>query len=332
LPAPPYHFVSRIAQVEGPIGVMKAGARVVAEYDLPSDVWYLDEHQARTLPFAVLLEAALQPCGWLSSYVGSALTSPDELSFRNLDGSGTLLAELHGGDGILRTEVELTAVSASAGMIIESFAVQCFLGDRAVYRLQTVFGFFPPAALAAQAGLPTVDAQRELLARESNVRIDLRGDDPFSAHLGVPMLRMIDRIEGVWPDAGAAGLGQLRAAKAIDSTQWFFKAHFFQDPVQPGSLGVQAMIQTLEFYMLHQGMDAGIEQPRFEALALDRAHQWKYRGQVLPHHRLVQTTLEITEAGRDGRGAYAVATASLWVDGQRIYEAKGLGVRIVSGA
>lgn len=128
LPSPPYHFISRIAHIDGPIGVMRGGARVVAEYDVPESVWYLDQNGARVMPFAVLLEAALQPCGWLSSYVGSALTVDSELGFRNLDGEGTVLAELPGGAGTLTTEVELTDVSASAGMIIENFRVRCHLG------------------------------------------------------------------------------------------------------------------------------------------------------------------------------------------------------------
>jgi len=334
LPSPPYLFISRIAEVHGPIGVMRAGARVVAEYDLPHEVWYLDENGCRTMPFAVLLEAALQPCGWLSSYVGSALTVDAELGFRNLDGSGTVLAELHGGDGILRTEVELVEVSATAGMIIETFAVRCWLGEREVYRLRTVFGFFPPQALAAQVGLPTPDVHRELLKRDANVDIDLAmfaHDDADPPRLPGDMLRMIDRIDGIWPDAGAAGLGQLRAVKNVDPGEWFFKAHFFQDPVQPGSLGLEAMLQCLQFHLLQTGMHAGIAAPRFECIALDTEHQWKYRGQVLPHHRQVHTTLEITSRGVDARGAYAFGDASLWVDGQRIYEARGLGVRIVAG-
>ncbi len=333
LPSPPYHFISRIAQVDGPIGKLKAGARVVAEYDLPDQVWYLDENGCARMPFAVLLEAALQPCGWLSSYVGSTLTVDEELGFRNLDGDGEVLAELAGGDGTLRTEVELVDVSASAGMIIEKFTVSCTLDDRPVYRLNTVFGFFPPAALAAQAGLPVSDGQRELLERTGNLSIDLAESDEYYAaqrpRLAGTMLRMIDRVEGIWPDAGAASLGQLRTVKDIDSSEWFFKAHFFQDPVQPGSLGLEAMLQTLQVYLLRQGKDRGIDNPRFECIALDLPHRWRYRGQVLPHHRRVHTTLEITAEGSDERGYFAVAEGSLWVDSQRIYEASGLAVRIV---
>jgi 3-hydroxymyristoyl/3-hydroxydecanoyl-(acyl carrier protein) dehydratase len=146
------------------------------------------------------------------------------------------------------------------------------------------------------------------------------------------MLLMLDRVDGFWPKAGAAGLGQLRAVKDIDCSEWFFKAHFFQDPVQPGSLGIEAMIQALQFYMLQMGMDLGIADARFEPIALERPHRWKYRGQVLPRHRQVHTTLEITETGRDDRGVFALANASLWADGQRIYELKGLGMRIVGTA
>jgi acyl transferase domain-containing protein/3-hydroxymyristoyl/3-hydroxydecanoyl-(acyl carrier protein) dehydratase len=381
LPSPPYHFISRIAAIDGPIGVMRAGARVVAEYDVPGEVWYLDDNGARVMPFAVLLEAALQPCGWLSSYVGSALTSATELGFRNLDGEGTVLAELSGGAGTLVTAVEMTDVSASAGMIIENFSVICRLGDREVYRLRTVFGFFPPDALAAQAGLPVSPGQRELFEREANTQLTelagrngagSRGQGPdrealprrlafdnladsnvqsrwststqgvaspapcplprFRCRLPTAMLRMLDRIEGYWPDAGAAGLGQVRAVKDIDPGEWFFKAHFFQDPVQPGSLGLEAMLQTLQWYLLQQGGLDQMDAPRFESIALLRPHRWKYRGQVLPHHQRVHTTLEVTERGSDERGFYAIGDASLWVDGQRIYEARGLGVRVVSAS
>ena len=37
----------------------------------------------------------------------------------------------------------------------------------------------------------------------------------------------------------------MRAEKAIVADQWFFKAHFYQDPVQPGSLGLEALLQAL---------------------------------------------------------------------------------------
>jgi 3-hydroxymyristoyl/3-hydroxydecanoyl-(acyl carrier protein) dehydratase/1-acyl-sn-glycerol-3-phosphate acyltransferase len=336
LPAPPFLFMSRINEVQGPIGVMKPGAKISVDYDIPPDAWYLDENGNRAMPFAVLLEAALQPCGWISYYVGSALSVDREIGIRNLDGTGTLHCEVLPDNGTLTTHVELLEVSANGPLIIQTFQVRCLLGDIPVYDLRTVFGYFPPETLAVQAGLPTTDGHSELLNRDSDYLVDLTARpheyfSPTRPALAQPKLLMIDRIDGFWPGTGEAGLGQIRAVKDIDPGEWFFKAHFFQDPVQPGSLGITAMIQALQFYMLEAHMDDGVENPRFESLATQHEMSWKYRGQVLPHHARVHTTIDVTQAGRDERGPYAVCTASLWADGQRIYEAVGLGMRIVSG-
>jgi 3-hydroxymyristoyl/3-hydroxydecanoyl-(acyl carrier protein) dehydratase/1-acyl-sn-glycerol-3-phosphate acyltransferase len=143
---------------------------------------------------------------------------------------------------------------------------------------------------------------------------------------------MLDRVTGWWPEAGRAGKGRLRAEKRVDAGEWFFKAHFFQDPVQPGSLGLEAMVQLLQFYVIASGLADGLPSPRFEPLDLGRTLRWKYRGQVVPSNRTVVVEVEVTETGRDGRGVYAVADAWLWVDGKRIYSASNLGVRAVPGA
>jgi 3-hydroxymyristoyl/3-hydroxydecanoyl-(acyl carrier protein) dehydratase/1-acyl-sn-glycerol-3-phosphate acyltransferase len=329
--------MSRINAVTGPIGGMKVGTSVSVDYDIPEDVWYFDENGNRTMPFAVLLEAALQPCGWLASYVGSALTVDHELSFRNLDGTGTLHGELFDDAGTLRTEVTITKISESAGMIIESFDVECYLGDRNVYSLQTVFGFFPLEAMANQVGLGTSDAQRALLTETSErATVDVRAREGawFEAsrpRVAEPMLMMIDRVTGVWPTGGEHGLGRVRGEKDVDAGEWFFAAHFFQDPVQPGSLGLEALVQLLQLFMLDAELDSGLTDPRFEPIELGRALTWKYRGQVIPDNAVISSTLDIVEVGRDERGAFAVAEGSLWVDGKRIYEAKNLGMRIVEG-
>ncbi|MEO6417867.1 MAG: 3-hydroxyacyl-[acyl-carrier-protein] dehydratase FabA, partial [Polyangiaceae bacterium] len=117
----------------------------------------------------------------------------------------------------------------------------------------------------------------------------------------------------------------------VDPNEWFFKAHFFQDPVQPGSLGIEAMCQLLQFYMLERGMGADLTHPHFEPVMLGRAVTWKYRGQVVPKNHTIMTEVEITEVGEDERGPFAIAEAWLWVDGKRVYHAKNLGMRIVAG-
>ena len=60
------------------------------------------------------------------------------------------------------------------------------------------------------------------------------------------MLRMIDNVDLFVPDGGPHGLGLIRGSKAVDPAEWFFKAHFYQDPVWPGSLGLESFLQLLK--------------------------------------------------------------------------------------
>jgi 1-acyl-sn-glycerol-3-phosphate acyltransferase len=91
------------------------------------------------------------------------------------------------------------------------------------------------------------------------------------------------------------------------------------------------MLQLLQFHMLQAGLAQGMSHPRFAPIEVGRALTWKYRGQVVPQNRLITVTMEITEQGRDDAGPFAVADASLWVDGKRIYQVAGLGMKIVDG-
>ena len=332
LPGPPYHFMSRVTRTDGAIGSTKAGTIIEIEYDVPPKDWYFRENGTPTMPFAVLLEAALQPCGWLASYVGSATTSDTDLLFRNLDGTGTLLAEILPTSGTLTTRVKINSVNRSAGMIIEGFDVTMFMDGKPLYEMKTVFGFFPPAAFENQVGVGSEEPDRAWLAEPNAFLVDLSTHPAryFDGALRMPgdMLCMLDRVTGHWPTGGKAGLGKWRADKDVDPKEWFFKAHFYMDPVQPGSLGIEAMIQLLQFVMIHEGYGKDLTEPRFEPIAIGRELKWKYRGQVVPKNTLIQTEVEITKV----EGDTVTCDAHLWVDGKRIYSAWGLGMRVVEGA
>jgi len=88
LPGPPYKFLDRIVSIQDCAPwELKAGGIIEAEYDVPADAWYFAANRQRSMPFSILLEIALQPCGWLAAYLGSALKSDKDLSFRNLGGN-----------------------------------------------------------------------------------------------------------------------------------------------------------------------------------------------------------------------------------------------------
>ncbi|GLZ28831.1 type I polyketide synthase [Lentzea sp. NBRC 105346] len=290
LPGPPYHFMTRIKETRGPQNGMQLNSEVTAEYDVPDEAWYFEDG---TMPFGVLMEVVLQPCGWLASYVGSSLTTEQDLLFRNLDGTGTVHKTVTPKTRFLTTKSTITQISRSAGMIIESFTVECHddQGDL-VFDLKTVFGYFPPEAFDNQVGLPTDEEQLE-----DNVRHEI----PQT------MLTMIDRVTGYWPDDGKAGLGRIRSEKDVDPDDWFFKAHFFSDPVQPGSLGVEAMLQLLGFH-----------QKQSPCIRTGKEITWKYRGQVTPKNKVIRIELELTGDGE--------AEAWLWADDKRIYHATNLAL------
>jgi len=336
LPGPPYHFIARVTHIDAQPGGMKAGGIVEVEYDVPEAAWYFEQNGSATMPFCVLVEAALQPCGWLALYVGDTLKTEGDLLFRNLDGTTTLFGELTPGAGTLRTQVKLVSLVRTNEMTIESFEVNCYLGDRHIFEMKAVFGTFPPSAFENQVGLPVTDDERARLNIVSDRSIDLSASPRryFTGELRLPgpMLLMIDRIVELSPNGGRAGLGYLRAEKDVSPSDWFFKAHFFQDPVQPGSLGLDAMCQLLQFYMIENGLGAAVAQPRFEPIMVGCPITWTFRGQVVPANRVVTVEMEITEVGKDASGPFAIAEAWLWVDGMRIYHAQKLGMRIVSDA
>ncbi|HJN76685.1 MAG TPA: beta-ketoacyl synthase N-terminal-like domain-containing protein [Myxococcota bacterium] len=312
LPGPPYHFCTRVLDVQGPMGQPKAGARVVMAYEVPPDAWYFHENGAATMPYAVLLEAALQPCGWLASYVGCTLDAPHDLFFRNLDGTGTQHLEVLPNAGTLVTTAKLGSVSLAGGMTIVGFEVEVRSGEDLVFDMKTVFGFFPAEALAAQAGLPPDNPEW----------LEATGEPVDFGGVCRDYLRNIGQIQKIAENTFVA-------ATPVDPENWYFRAHFCQDPVQPGSLGIEAMLQLLQAAMLHEGLAEGLEDARFEPVALSEPLTWKYRGQVLPHNELVHCTLHIDEVVRGDAGVLARATASLWVDGMRIYEARNVGMRVV---
>ncbi len=330
-PGPPYHFMSRIAAVTGTMGGRRPGGVVEVEYDVPNEAWFFDQDDSGVMPFAVMLEAALQPCGWLAAYTGGF---DPVRKFRNLDGTATVLASVRPGASVLRTRAEMTGSATSGATTIQKFEVTCRLGEVTVLTMSTVFGFFPPAAFVGQAGLPVTEAERAALGRTSGYRRELR-TARADHRVGEPrlsgdMLLMLDRITGYWPEGGRAGLGRVRGEKEIDPGEWFFRAHFFQDPVQPGSLGLEAMGQLLRWYAVERRLTAGFARPRFEPVALGRPVNWKYRGQVLPTDRVVTVEAEVLRIDEGVHIGLVVAATRLWVDDRCIYEAEQ-ALRVVEG-
>jgi len=321
LPGPPFQFLDRIVDIRNcEPWKLAAGGEIVAEYDVPANEWYFAANRQKTMPFAVLLEIALQPCGWLAAYLGSALTSATDLSFRNLGGKATQYSNVGPTIGTLTTAVKITKVSTSGGMIIQNYDFCVTCNGRKVYEGDTYFGFFSKAALAQQVGVrdavlhaPT-DAERR-----SSQSFEYPDSPPYPDR----QLRMMDRIELFAADGGPKGLGFIRGSKVVDPNEWFFKAHFYQDPVWPGSLGLEAFLQLLKVVAGNRFRTNSND--TVQTLELGRPHTWSYRGQVIPMNRRVEVEAVIT--GIDEAARIIRADGFLSVDGKTIYEMKDFSLQ-----
>jgi 3-hydroxymyristoyl/3-hydroxydecanoyl-(acyl carrier protein) dehydratase len=323
LPRPPYQFLDRISAVGGEPFVMQAGATVTTHFDVHPNHWYFGSNRQREIPFAVLLEVGLQPCGWLAAYVGSALTSEDNLRFRNLGGEATQLVRLTASEDVITTRVELTSVSASGGMIIQHYTLALDserLGP--LYGGTTYFGFFSEQALADQVGILDAPIHEPTATERARGRsLVVPSTSPFPEQ----RFRMVDQIDLLVPDGGADGLGWVHGSIKVDPNAWFFEAHFYQDPVWPGSLGLEALIQLLKVYAVDRWrLGEGTE---FTTMASGQTlsgrasgevpHRWTYRGQIVPGCERVEVFASITHV--DDAHRHVRADGFLMVDGRVIY-------------
>ena len=340
LPGPPYCFIDRVTAIEPRPWVLKAGGWVEAQCDVPAEGWYFGADRSGCMPFCILLEIALQPCGWLAAYAGSALRSESDLKFRNLGGRATQHANLLPAARTLVMRTRMAKVSEAADIFIEHFEFEVLSSGRPIYTGTTYFGFFTAQALSSQVGLRDgvyLPGEPELAQTETrpfNLHAPLTPEDvpvdeifrPLGLRMPAKALCMIDGIEIYSPQGGTHGLGLIRGYKMIDPAEWFFKAHFYQDPVCPGSLGVESFLQLLKYAAIQRW--PGLRSSHRFEMAAPHNHQWSYRGQIVPTNQKVTVDAVITRV-EEGQAPIIMADGYLQVDGIYIYKMENFGLRLV---
>ena len=170
------------------------------------------------------------------------------------------------------------------------------------------------------------------IAADSQINLLDKQHRSFNAPEGQPHYRLaggqlnfIDKAEIVTA-GGKAGLGYLYAERTIDPSDWFFQFHFHQDPVMPGSLGVEAIIELMQTYAIDQDLGAGFKSPKFGQILSDI--KWKYRGQINPLNKQMSLDVHITSVTDDNGKRIIMGDANLSKDGLRIYEVKDIAICI----
>jgi 3-hydroxyacyl-[acyl-carrier protein] dehydratase/trans-2-decenoyl-[acyl-carrier protein] isomerase len=136
-----------------------------------------------------------------------------------------------------------------------------------------------------------------------------------------PPLLMFDRIPEIHLEGGKFGKGWIVAEKDVLYKEWFFFSHFQGDPVMPGVLQHDAILQLAGFFLMHSGNDG-------HGRAL-RTGKLTFREQVRPHNKLITYRLDFRKiAMRPSPVAFAEATAE--VDGTLSVEVEGIMVGLFS--
>jgi 3-hydroxymyristoyl/3-hydroxydecanoyl-(acyl carrier protein) dehydratase len=343
IPNGDFLFVDRMMDWRGDRGRLVPGATMITEYDSPPDAWYYQDNGHPFLPHCVLMETSLQSAVLLGYYLGATLPYPDQqFSIRNLDGHAVVVKDVDLRGKTIRQHSTLLSNDAMTGAVLQGFRYELTADGEAFYTGESLFGYFSEQALAGQAGL---DAGRFVGpwhgdngadAAGSVRRIDLREGaqrERLTAggglRLGSGRLQLIDWVDLI-PGGGEHGAGYLRGYRRITPDEWYFSCHFHRDPVMPGSLGVEAILQAMQLYAIETGLAAGLDRPQF-ALAAGVELGWRYRGQILRTDADMDFEVHIKEVRREPGRVLLVGDANLWKPGLRIYELKNIAIAVVSG-
>jgi 3-hydroxymyristoyl/3-hydroxydecanoyl-(acyl carrier protein) dehydratase len=239
---------------------------------------------------------------------------------------------------VISAKATLLSSVVSAGIIIQKFGFELSSNGIRFFEGETTFGFFTGETMAKQAGLdgggksthPQKNGSQAIMLDTKPV---LNMVDPSNkrAYYTLPrgQMRFLDEI-WLLPDAANGKPVSIYGSKMINPQDWFFNCHFYQDPVMPGSLGVEAVFEAIKAYALHDRLGYHFINPHF-GLEAGQDITWKYRGQIIPanKHMEIEVVSLVVEEHPDR--IVVRGDASLWVDQVRIYEIKNAAINVREG-
>ncbi|MDR1085157.1 MAG: hypothetical protein LBP22_09960 [Deltaproteobacteria bacterium] len=327
LPSAPYDFVDEAFVVTGQAGRISPGTSVEAAWspdtDNPARHWLLGQAGGLhpVLPYAALNEIALQACGFISSYMGSALLFDEPMYFRNLGGRATVFQTVRPNDPApVITKATLTKSSVLGQMAIQYYDFVTSQDDQEIYRGQTHFGFFNHADLARQGGLKVEPQTAQALTRPEKIQ-----NRPYPRGQAWPLGRwlMLDEV--------AQGSDELKlwAQSRVRPEAWFFQAHFPGDPVWPGSLGLEGFFQAAKYLAVRSFYKNPPESfpGSFSAPLTGQSHSWLYRGQIPPSSR--EMSLGLLVSNLDTQNKFLNFSGLLSVDGLVVYQVDNFTVGLL---
>lgn len=327
-------LIDRVIKISGQRKSLTSPASITSEFNVKKDAWFIQEKSGYEIPLSILMEIALQPCGILSAYLGTALIIPPENNiFRNLDG----VIRIHSNPGLVGKTIvnnaNLIKTTSSAGLFIQEYAFELSVDEQPFLSGQSTFGYFTQQVMEKQSGLDIGEKRTPLVQSlncSDNSKLVLANLTQINHKLSLGgFFELLDEA-GLNLDGGRYGKGVIVGSKKIKGNEWFFENHFYQDPVMPGSLGVEVLMQCLRAYAEELSAQSNTHIKRLE-ISGEKALRWKYRGQVLPGNQLTHFEVHIKEHNTSRDQSNLVADADFWVDGIRIYAIENIAVRFIEG-
>jgi PfaB family protein len=341
LPNGEFQLVSRVLDIDGKRHELQKPSEIITEFDVKENAWFYDHNSYPTLPYCTYIEIAGQPCIFLGVYMGATLLSPqDDLHFRNLDGQGTILKEVDLRNKTITDKVRLISTTAIQGAIIQKFEFELSCDGEPFYRGNMVFGDFSTSVLANQVGLDggkciqpwyQLNDLSDFTVEEINLQDSFVREKFYQVNPEKPHYRLsqnyLDFIENVFliEGGGKYQKGYIYASKSITPEDWYFPFHFYQDPVMPGALGVESILQAMQTYALQLDLGKSLKNPRF-GQALNHQITWKYRGQITPENHSMSLEVHISDIRVEDDVITIIGDASLWKEDLRIYEIKDIAL------
>jgi nucleoside-diphosphate-sugar epimerase/3-hydroxymyristoyl/3-hydroxydecanoyl-(acyl carrier protein) dehydratase len=319
LPRDPMLILDRITGIEGQPAARGSGL-IRSETEVRPDSWFLDP--GGRMP-ACLMAEAMQAMVPLATYLGLDLDGNGDRVLRVLDAHVTFHGSRPRAGQTLRHKFWITSHVEHGDLIIMNCGGESRVDDEprlTISKLQGGIYGKPVTALgntgkglAWDPAAIVLDESRPFRLPDGVCATRRFGSDQVRAFAdGSPAgcfgpawpasdgpllqsgpLRMLHEVTEFDPAGGPWRRGYLRAACPVAPDDWYFAAHFPNDPCMPGCLMMQFGLQAMSFYLAALGYTRGRDGWEFDVVP-EHTYRARFRGEASPATKLMTCELFVS--------------------------------------
>ncbi|MBE5936305.1 MAG: hypothetical protein E7262_11100 [Lachnospiraceae bacterium] len=350
MPLPPFLFASRIVEIDAEFGELKPSS-IAAEYDFEeSGVFGVGDNK-----ISYLLPVEASHIGiFLMGYMGLDVISNGTLSFRALDNAQTFYSgkPFRVGD-TMKTIFKIHRFAQNGSTTIMYYTYETYNGDELVSISEASGGFFTKAELESNKGIVTPKLRfnplepKELLHFSHTSKTSYTDEETHAFYKGNyeacfgndvklslaekyyirDAVKMIDRVTNIDYNGGKYGRGIICGEKNITPDMWPFEVHFKNDPVFPGIIMVDGVLQLEMFLFGHTGMLGHYNNAEIKVVE-GACVKSKFRGQVRKGYSLLRYEVHIKECVQKEDGIFVLTEASIYNNDVHVIQVDNYEIKI----